>query len=234
MIKCLIADDEPLAVSLLEDYILQTSSLKLLHKCHSGIDAFNYCKNNDIDLLFLDIDMPKLTGMELVSLLSPKQKIIFTTAYREYAVQSYEKNAIDYLLKPITFERFMQAVVKAEKAILKDVQQDEVADLDEDSVFVKSGKTIIKVAFNQIFFIEGLKDYVTFHTLNERLVVYKRMKELEETLPPFFLRVHNSYIINTHLISKVEDNHAVIGNKKIPISEKYKANFWEIMKSKLF
>jgi two-component system, LytTR family, response regulator len=235
MISCLIADDEPLAVQLLEDYIRQTDFLQLSHKCYNAMEALGFLKTNAVDLLFLDINMPKLTGMELASLLSPNQKIIFTTAYSEYAVQSYEKNAVDYLLKPVTFERFMKAAVKAEKlfATAKTETGNTICSADTASVFIKSGKAIIKVAFDKIIFIEGLKDYVTFYTVDEKVVAYKRMKELEETLPANFIRIHNSYIINTYHINKVEDNHVFAGVERIPVSEKYRECFLQKITNRL-
>jgi two-component system, LytTR family, response regulator len=234
-ITCLIADDEPLAVQLLEDYIQQAGELTLVHKCYNAIDAHAFLKQQPVDLLFLDINMPKLTGMELTSLLPPTQKIIFTTAYSEYAVQSYEKNAVDYLLKPISFERFMQAVAKTEKLFTggKPEKENTIASSDTASVFIKSGKAIIKMSFHKIIFIEGLKDYVTFYTVDEKVVVYKRMKELEETLPANFIRIHNSYIINSNHIHKVEDNHVFAGMERIPVSEKYRECFLQKITSRL-
>jgi two-component system, LytTR family, response regulator len=229
MMTCLIADDEPLAVKLLEDYIRQCSNLQLIHKCYSAMDAHKFLKQQAVDLLFLDINMPKLTGMELTSLLNPAQKIIFTTAYSEYAVQSYEKNAVDYLLKPISFERFMKAVDKAEKLMNLPVS----ADTKTTNSFIKSGKAIVNINFDKVIFIEGLKDYVAFHTVDEKIVVYKRMKELEETLPANFVRVHNSYFINMSHISKVEDNQVYAGVNQIPVSDKYRDVFLQRIKGGL-
>lgn len=224
MISCVIIDDEPLAVQLLEDYIRQTDFLCLAYKYYNAMDALNYLKSNEADLLFLDINMPGLTGMELVSLLPPQQKIIFTTAYSEYAVQSYEKNAVDYLLKPITFERFIQAVNKAEKLMAAEQQPagENISSHDAGAVFVKSGKAIIRLELDKIICIEGLKDYVTIYTVDDKVVVYKRMKELTEELPAEFIRIHNSYIINIRHVSRMEDNHVLAGANRIPVSEKYK------------
>lgn len=228
MITCLLVDDEPLAVDLLSGYIQQVSFLQLKHKCYNALDALAWLREQEVDLLFLDINMPKLTGMELSSLLSPHQKIIFTTAYSEYAVQSYERNAVDYLLKPISFERFMKAVNKVESAVSsKSPENSTISSVGNSSVFIKSGKAIVNVSFDKIIFIEGLKDYVSFHTQDEKIIVYKRMKELEEVLPANFVRIHNSYLINTNHISRVEDNHVFAGAHRIPISEKYRAGFLE-------
>ena len=229
MITCLIADDEPLAVQLLEDYIQQVGNLHLLHKCYNAIDAHRFLKQQAIDLLFLDINMPRLTGMELASLLSPGQKIIFTTAYSEYAVQSYEKNALDYLLKPISFERFMKAVAKAENHFAEPIP--EIPSVPQ--TFIKSGKAIVNIDFDKVIFIEGLKDYVAFHTSDEKIVVYKRMKELEETLPAKFIRIHNSYFVNAKHISRVEDNQVFATDRQLPIGEKYRESFLQRIKAGL-
>ena len=229
MMTCMIVDDEPLAVQLLESHIRQAGNLQLLHTCYHALEAHQVLKRRPVDLLFLDINMPRLSGMELVSLLSPGQKIIFTTAYSEYAVQSYEKDAVDYLLKPISFERFMKAVDKAEKWM----QQPAARDTATASVFLKSGRTLVNIQFDSVLFIEGLKDYVAFHTLEEKIVVYKRMKELEESLPPYFVRVHNSYFVNTRQISRVEDNQVVIASRQIPVSEKYREPFLQKIRTGL-
>jgi two-component system, LytTR family, response regulator len=227
MMHCLIIDDEPLAVELLEDYIAQTDNLRMCHKCYNVMEALQFLKTNTVDMIFLDINMPKLTGMELSNLLPASQKIIFTTAYSEYAVESYEKNAVDYLLKPITYERFLLAINKAEKLFNSNKTTNTITANDNDYVFVKVGKAIVKTAFTHIRFIEALKDYVSFNTATEKLVAYKRMKDLEETLPINFLRIHNSYIINCNHIEKVEDNHVHIGDNRLPISEKYRDIFLE-------
>lgn len=235
MIKCLVVDDEPLAVQLLEDYISQTDFLQLTFKCYHAMDALRFLKQQPVDLVFMDINMPKLTGIELASLVSPSQAIIFTTAYSEYAVQSYEKNAIDYLLKPITFERFMRAATKAEKVLVGEKPgSSQPESSDDNSVFIKSGKSLVKLALDRILFIEGMKDYVTFHTPDDKLVAYKRMKELEETLPQNFLRIHNSYIINLGFVNRFEDNHVYIANERIPVSDKYREQFLEKISSRLF
>jgi two-component system, LytTR family, response regulator len=229
MITCLIIDDEPLAVQLLEDYVAQTEGLELSHKCYNAMEALAFFKSNEVDIIFLDINMPKITGMELSSILPETQKIIFTTAYSEYAVESYEKNAVDYLIKPITYERFIISIKKIEKLLdaEKPTTLNTIAASDNDFIFVKVGKAIVKTAFADIRFIEALKDYVSFNTAKEKLVAYKRMKDLEESLPTNFVRIHNSYIINCNHIYKVEDNHVHICESRLPISEKYRDVFFE-------
>lgn len=220
-INCLVIDDEPFAVNLLEEYIGQVPYLHLQHKCYNALEALSYLKTARPDLIFLDINMPHLSGMQLVSLLPPDQPFIFTTAYSEFAVDSYEKNAVDYLLKPITFERFLLAINKAVK--LK--ASTPGAGTGEQKLFLKTGKAIVQLEYDDVLLVEGLKDYVVFHTREGKHVVYKRMKDLEESLPAQFSRVHLSYIINRHHIRRIEDNHVHIGAERVPISEKYRESF---------
>lgn len=223
MINCLVIDDEPFAVNLLEEYISQVPYLHLQHKCYNALEALSYLKTARPDLIFLDINMPHLSGMQLVSLLPPDQPFIFTTAYSEFAVDSYEKSAVDYLLKPITFERFLLAVNKVVKLKAGASSNGDAA--GGQKLFLKTGKAIVQLEYDDVLLVEGLKDYVVFHTNETKHVVYKRMKDLEETLPAQFSRVHLSYIINRHHIRRIEDNHVHIGAERIPISEKYRESF---------
>lgn len=230
MIQCLIVDDEPLAVQLLEDHIRQTGFLQHAHSTHHALDALTWLRQNRADVIFLDIEMPKLTGMELSSLLPPEQKIVFTTAYPQYAVESYEKNAVDYLLKPITFERFLKTALKINHLFEKRDSSPlptalAAATADHQFVYAKTGKAIVKIDFEDILFVEGLKDYVSIHTPTERHVVYKRMKEMEELLPAHFRRVHLSYIVNLRRIRVIEDAQICMGIKTVPVSEKYREDF---------
>jgi DNA-binding LytR/AlgR family response regulator len=198
-INCLVIDDEPYAVNLLEEYISQVPWLHLLHKCYNALEALDYLKKERPDLIFMDINMPHLSGMQLATLLPSDQPFIFTTAYAEFAVDSYEKNAIDYLLKPITFERFLKAVTKASR-LQTAGQGDQLAKSPAtQKLFLKTGKAIVQLDYEDVLLIEGLKDYVVFHTAAAKHVVYKRMKEL--------------------------DNHVFIGTERIPVSEKYREVF---------
>jgi two-component system, LytTR family, response regulator len=224
MITCMIVDDEPNAVELLEDHIRKVPRLSLTHKCYDAFEALQVLQSNKVDLIFLDIQMPGLTGMELASFLQKEQRIIFTTAYANYALEGYEYNAIDYLLKPVTFKRFAQAI---NKALLTFVTA------EADYIFVKSGKQIVKLAYEQILFIEALKEYVSIALPNEKVLAYKRMKELEEQLPAGFLRVHNSYIVNIQHIDKIVDNQVVIGHVKIPVSASCKPQLLELINKRL-
>ncbi|MFN7117896.1 MAG: LytR/AlgR family response regulator transcription factor [Saprospiraceae bacterium] len=233
MLQCLIVDDEPFAVNLLEEYIQQTPFLQLAGKCYNAVEALNFLRSNSAHLIFLDINMPQLSGMQLANLLHNEYQIIFTTAYSDYAVESYELNAVDYLLKPITFERFMKAVQKAmaTRQESRPLPKEEEAD---STFFVKSGKAVVKLDFETIMHVEALGDYVVFHLPDEKHVVYKRMKELENILPDYFCRIHNSHIINLNHISKIEDNQVFISAVALPISEKYRDCFWQHIQARLF
>lgn len=229
--KCLIVDDEPYAVNLLEEYIQQTSYLQLVGKCYNALEALAFLQSQEAELIFLDINMPQLSGIQLAGLLQD-HKIIFTTAYSEYAVKSYELNAIDYLLKPITFERFVKAVQKARQE--SKPTNEPVPDSGDTTIFVKSGKAIIKIELSAIRYIEALGDYVAFHLENEKHAVYKRMKDLEATLPEQFCRIHNSYIVNMQHIAKIEDKLVHIKQTELPISEKYHDDFWAKVQARIF
>jgi len=227
-VSCLIIDDEPLAVGLLQQYAEQVPYLEIKGKCYSAVEALSFLHQQQVDLLFLDINMPKLTGMELANILSSSQKIIFTTAYSEYAVESYERNAVDYLLKPITFERFIKAVNKAFLSFKQEEEEvvPEIMKISGDSLFVKTGKAIVQLSYEGVRFIEGLKDYVAFHTTEGKHIVHKRMKELETILPSNFIRIHNSYIVNIRKIRRVEDHVISIDKDQLPVSEKYREGFY--------
>lgn len=220
--NCLIVDDEPLAVTLMENHIKQVPFLTLAGKCFNAMEAIAFLEKNEVDLIFLDIEMPYLTGMQLKSFLPENQKVIFTTAYSEFAIESYEKNAFDYLLKPITFERFLKSVKRLQN--IEPVKPSKPSPT-EVSIFVKSGREIIKLEYDDILYIEGLKDYVSLVTETEKVITYKLMRELEESLPANFARVHLSYIINCNKIKKISDNQVIIQERSIPISEKYRESF---------
>lgn len=221
-ITCMIVDDEPLAVNLLEEYISRVPYLSLQQKCYNALEGLAYLKTEKVDLLFLDINMPQLSGMQMTTLLPKGQAVIFTTAYSEFAVESYEKNALDYLLKPITLERFLVAIQKARQVLAPGSLQD----AEEDQLYLKTGKTIIRMRYEDVWYIEGLKDYMVFYTTSGKHIVYKRMKQLEESLPSRFSRVHNSYIINRDHIQRIGDNQVWIRDNAIPISDKYRESFF--------
>ncbi|MBT8190160.1 MAG: LytTR family DNA-binding domain-containing protein [Bacteroidia bacterium] len=232
MIKTLIVDDEPLALDILETYIDKLPDLELVAKCDNAIDANEMIQSADIDLVFLDIQMPQMTGIELVKSLSNPPKIVFTTAYEEYAIDGFELNAVDYLMKPIAFDRFLKAVNKAKESMAPKSNNAQ----SEDFFFVKADKKLVKIHFNEILYIEGLKDYVIIKKEAGRVIALQTMKSLETKLPDqIFMRVHRSYIVN---IQKIK---AVIGNaieiiesgqpKHIPIGKNYKEDLIAIIET---
>lgn len=239
MINVIIVDDEPLAQDVLETYVEKVPELNLVQKCNNALEANEVLKKHDIDLMFLDIQMPQLTGIDFLKTLAHPPLVIFTTAYPNYAIEGFELNALDYLLKPISLERFMKAVNKAMDQ-LELQRKDEggtagVAATEEaDFIFVKSDKKLVKVNFNDILYIEGLKDYVIIRMPNSRVITLQTMKSLEEKLPSnIFRRIHRSYIVN---IDRIE---AVVGNmleviekgqaKHLPIGKNYRDELLEII-----
>jgi two-component system LytT family response regulator len=234
-LRCIIIDDEPNAVSLLEVLIGQTTQWQLLGKCYNALEAIDFLKNHMVDFIFLDINMPHLTGMELAGLLPKETKIVFTTAYAEHAAESYAFQTIDYLLKPITLKRFLAATQKIEAAFGKQTVIEKTESKADDAYFfVKSGKTLRKILLDEVLYFEGEKEYVRLVTGTEELLIYRRLKEIEEQLQPPFVRVHNSYIVNTKLLNKIQDNHIYIGNKQIPVSEKFREGFMTMIRQRMF
>lgn len=230
-IKCIIVEDEPLARKLLADYISKVSSLQLVAICSNSLEAMEALKREPIDLMFLDIQMPEITGISLLKILNTRPLVVLTTAYSEYALESYELDVVDYLLKPITLERFLKAVDKVHQRL---ALPQPVAHVSEkpasDFIFVKDGTKLVKVKLNEVLYVEGLKDYVIIHTSQQKIVSLQRLKSLEEQLPSNqFFRVHHSYIINLQAIETVHKGEVQIGDSLIPISESYRKTFKEFI-----
>ncbi|HAS42101.1 MAG TPA: DNA-binding response regulator [Microscillaceae bacterium] len=226
-IHCIIIEDEPFAQKLLQSYIDKIPYLELLATFTNPIEAYPLLHQQTVDLVFLDIEMPQLNGMQFLESLAHSPKIIFTTAYSQYAVESYEKNALDYLLKPITFERFMAAVNKfpqnlESSSLPPQPFESTSVPPPNQHIFVKVDRQLIKLLYQDILYVESLRDYVQFYTLTARHIVYHSLKKLEQLLPNPFQRVHHSYIVNLDHLEQIRDNHIVLPNKKIPISKKYR------------
>jgi two-component system, LytTR family, response regulator len=234
-LNCIIIDDEPNAVNLLEILIHQSTQWQLSAKCYDALEALAFLKKNKVDFIFLDINMPKLSGMELAVLLPKGTKIVFTTAYSEYAAESYSFDTIDYLLKPITLNRFLSSTQKIE-AYFNNRQTADIplSATDKEYFFVKSGKTLSKIRMEDILYFEGEKEYVRLVTTTERLLIYRRLKDISEQLTLPFIRVHNSYIVNTKQITKIQDNHIHIAGKQIPLSDKFRTEFMAVIQQRLF
>lgn len=219
--KCLIVDDEELARELIATHVSQLPDFEIVATCASAIEANSVLKNNTIDLLFLDIEMPVLKGTEFLKNLVHKPKVIFTTAHREYAIESYELNVVDYLLKPIVFNRFFKAIEK-----FLDTQQTVVhtkeATAEVSHIFVQSNKKNIKVNYDDILYIESIKDYIKIHTTTARLVIKHGISAFETKLDSRFVRVHRSYIVNSEKVTAYTKQDIEIDAIEIPIGELYK------------
>jgi DNA-binding LytR/AlgR family response regulator len=218
--RCIIVDDEKLARTLLEGYISKFPHLELVAQCRNPVEAMDVLQSERIDIMLLDIQMPELTGVEFLKTLKSKPEVIFTTAYSEYAVEGYQLDVSDYLLKPISFERFVQAM---NKTIDKIVLKRGVSRKDEDFIAVHADYKIYKLRLSDIEYIEGLKEYVSYFTKDKRIIALESLKRLEDILPEDrFVRIHRSYIVPLEKIRAVEGNQVEIGNKKLPIGRSYK------------
>ncbi|UHO38561.1 response regulator transcription factor [Chryseobacterium capnotolerans] len=221
-IKCIIVDDEPLAISLLEQYVQKIPFLELVFSIENPIEALEYIQNNDSDLIFLDIQMPELTGINFMKIVGAKQKYILTTAYSEYALEGYEHNIVDYLLKPISFERFLKSTLKA---------QERFSFQEEDAhFFVKSSGQQHRINFNEILYIESIKDYVNIRTSEEEYIVLDTLKSMENQLSEKFVRIHKSFIVNLDKVKSIGAKKLVLPEYEIPIGDSYRANLLDRLK----
>lgn len=231
-LRCLIVEDEPLARNLLVEYVNKVASLELVQACPNPLQAVEVLRSHPVDLMFLDIQMPEITGITLLKSLQVKPLVILTTAYSEYALESYELDVVDYLLKPITFDRFLRAVDKASHRFTAPAPRPDAATQDtaRSFVFIKDGTRLVKVNFDDILFVEGLKDYVTIVTKTQKIISLQRLKTLETQLPAdTFIRVHHSYIVSLKAIDTIYKGEVRIGSHVIPVSDSYKKIFKEFI-----
>ena len=231
-IKCLISEDEPLAAALIEAHVKQVPNLEVVAICMNALEGFEILKKQSVDLIFLDIQMPLLTGIEFLKSLSNPPKVIFTTAYREYAIESYELEVVDYLLKPISFDRFFKAINKFFKAIESAAPVKVIIDSQNTSgfVYVNSNKKHHKISFSEILYVESIKDYIRIHLADKRIITKDKISDFEHKLPSSFLRTHRSYIVNTDKITAYTANDVEIGRIEIPIGISYKKGVLEALK----
>lgn len=219
-IKCIVVDDEPLAIQLLENYILKIPFLEFIFSSDNPILALEFIQKNEADLIFLDIQMPELSGINFMKISGDKFKYILTTAYSEYALEGYEHNVIDYLLKPISFDRFNKSITKAQERFPSN------EDSEVSYFFVKSSGQQHRINFDDILYIESIKDYVNIKTENQEYIVLETLKSLENQLPNNFARVHKSFILNLNKIEKIDVKNVFLSSgKEIPIGETYKSEF---------
>lgn len=234
-LSCAIIDDEPLAVSLLESYALKTPFLELRGTYNSALNAIAELAEQPVDLLFLDIQMPELNGLEFSRILNDDTRIIFTTAFSQYALDSYKVNALDYLLKPINYADFLKSANKAlqwYELLRKPSTEQETNKINAESIFVKTEYKLVRIELSSILYIEGLKDYVKIYTENEPrpILSLTSLKAMEEMLPDNrFIRVHRSFIVQPKKIKVIERNRIVFGKTYIPISDTYKQSFMDFL-----
>ena len=231
-ISCLIVDDEPLARNLMTDYVSKVSYLSLVKACSSPLEALDILRTTQIDLIFLDVQMPQITGLAFLKSLQRKPQVILTTAYSQYALEGYELDVTDYLLKPVTFERFLKAVDKVSARLTK-APEAATPEKKDDYIFVKDGTKLVKIRWDDILYVEGLKDYVTIHTPQQKIVSLQRLKVLEDQLPAQkFMRIHNSFIISLAAIKTIQKDKVQIGESWIPIGDTYRKGFKEFVEGK--
>ena len=228
IINCIAIEDEPLALKKIKEFIEQIAYLNLLESFDNALNAIGYLKSNTVDLIFLDVRMKKISGIQFLETLQNKPKVIITSAYDEYALKGYELDVADYLLKPFTFERFLKSVDKIYNQLngIKD-------NITNDFIFVKTEYRIEKIILKDILYIQGMRDYLQIHTTDRKIMTLQTFKNLLEILPiNDFRRVHNSYIVAMSKIEHIERNRIRIGEDLIPISDSYKDKFYEILKER--
>ncbi|MCB0630566.1 MAG: LytTR family DNA-binding domain-containing protein [Saprospiraceae bacterium] len=233
MIKCLIIDDEPLAVQLLADYVQTDDELELVNTFTNPIKALHFLEDHPVDLLFLDVEMPELTGIQLMTIANGKYQVILTTAYENYAIKGFEFNVIDYLVKPISLERFLIAVQRAKQRLTPkegNTAMEHTAKQRMEYIFVKNGFKIQRVNLEDILYLESSNDYVSIHTQQEHILTLDTIRHFEELLPPDqFTRVHRSYIVALNKINYIENNRIAIGKQLIPVSKTYQKDFLKMI-----
>ncbi|MEI6577360.1 MAG: LytTR family DNA-binding domain-containing protein [Bacteroidota bacterium] len=238
ILKCIAVDDEPLALDIIEDYISKVPFLELMKTFTNAMECLDYLKNNTVDLLFLDIQMEELSGIQLLKVLKQKPDVIFTTAYDNFAIEGYELDVADYLLKPISFERFVRAADKVYDKVcsrlVRPISSEESGHGHKgDYFFVKTEFRLQRVNFDDILYVEGMGDYLRIHCKHEKIMTLQNFRNMENMLPEqAFLRVHRSFIVALDKIESIERNRIKIMNELIPIGENYKTSFFSVLNKK--
>jgi DNA-binding LytR/AlgR family response regulator len=221
-LKCLIIDDEPLARDVIENYLTNFSFIKLVAKCDNALIALDWIKKQKIDLVFLDVSMPFISGIEFIRTLKNPPAVILTTAHKEFALEGYELNVVDYLLKPISIERFLKAINKLNLDLPETPKPVITNAMNDSFIYVKSEKKNVKILLKEILFIESLKDYIKIHTIDKTIITQVPISTIEQRLPDNFLRVHRSFIVAKDKISAYTQHDIEIGKLQIPIGRNYK------------
>jgi two-component system, LytTR family, response regulator len=225
---CIIIEDEPLALEKTRDFVNKVPFLLLSATFDNALDGLNYLNNNKVDVLFLDINMDELSGIELLESSKINSQVIITTAYQQYALKGYELHITDYLLKPFTFNRFLQAVNKAQENLVR-----HTSDAQPDFIFVKTENRLEKIMLDEIIYIEGMRDYLRIHTVNKKIMTLQNFSELENLIPARLVcRVHKSYMVALNKIDSIERSRIKIADQLIPVSETYKEAFLQLINSK--
>lgn len=240
-LNCIVVDDEPLALGLIESYVKKTPFLNLVGSYSSAVEASQVLSSNPPDLMFLDIQMPEMNGLEFSKLIDGKTKVIFTTAFQQYAVDGFKVNALDYLLKPISYTDFLQSANKALnwfKLTANGANGETTEDNDDEkkSIFIKTDYKLVQIELDKILYVEGMKDYVKIHMEDQQFPILSlmSMKALESALPAKrFMRVHRSYIVQASKIKEVERNRIIFGKTYIPVSDSYKDAFQEFIDKRM-
>lgn len=228
--RCLVVDDEPPARELLISYISKLDDFEVVVQFNNALETFNYLQKNSVDLLFLDIAMPKMTGIELIKSLHHAPSVILTTAFREYASDGFDLDVLDYLVKPISFDRFMKAIGKYHHYLPR-ASNDQAHDVafDQAYFFLKVNREQIKVYFKNILYIESIKDYIKIVTTEKTYITYERLTHMEETLPEGrFLRIHKSYIISMSNVKTFRNDTVIVGDTTLPVGRVYKKQFLDV------
>jgi len=236
-ISCIAVDDEPPALDVLKKYISMIPSLELITTCNNAVEALHVIQEQNVDLLFLDIQMPQILGTDFIRTLKKTPKIIFTTAYRKFAIEGFELDAVDYLLKPISFERFLKAVNKiteenAESKPVSEAMDTRVEDPNESFIHFRADRKMVKISLNDILYIESLKDYIKVITKSKTIITKQSISSLEDNLPPHaFIRIHRSYIVALNKIESYTNELVEIGKQELPISRMYRREVEKLLKS---
>ena len=231
--NCIAVDDEPLALDIIENYVSKHPDLTLIARCNNAAEASEVLKNRSVDLMFLDIQMPEISGLSFIKSLETKPLFIFTTAFPDYAIEGFELDAIDYLLKPIAFDRFEKGVEKA-KEYFRFKSSDDVAEtnMENEYIFVKANQKLIKLSYSDIYYVEAFADYVKIFLEDKKIVTLQTMKNMEKKLPAeHFSRVHRSYIVNRNHVKSFSGSKIEVNEVSIPIGKNYKDPFLALMKS---
>ena len=232
--KCLIIDDEPLARELIRNHINKLESFEIVDECDNAMKALQCLRRESVDLMFMDIQMPQITGIEFLKTLKNPPKVIITTAYREYALDGFELDVVDYLLKPITFERFLKSVNKYYQLMEDNIQDSDLQSVDSTSedafIYVKENKKVIKVFLNEIIYVEGLSEYVQIYAVNKKIITKTSMTNMENKLSACgFLRIHKSFIVSLSKIIAFTSNSIEVPGKELPIGRSYKNVVMEVI-----